>query len=145
MNYINILQQVYFNVFFHGNLLQCTIQFNVNISIMTFCLEFLYLCWFFKTYYLITHQIHNLEEKLRKVNNSVQNTLIMIVYVEASEPKWVNHIFNIIGINSLRIGGLQSGFVTMSELLRNRCFKITPESDQNCIKNCMNCKILFDA
>ena len=27
--------------------------------------------------------------------------------MEASEPKWVNPIFNIIGVNSLRLGGLQ--------------------------------------
>ena len=26
--------------------------------------------------------------------------------LEASEPKWVNHVFNIIGVNSFRLGGL---------------------------------------
>ena len=28
-------------------------------------------------------------------------------YMEASEPKWVNPIMNIIGVNQLRLGGLQ--------------------------------------
>ena len=30
-----------------------------------------------------------------------------VLKLEASEPKWVNPILNIIGVNSLRIGGLQ--------------------------------------
>ena len=29
-----------------------------------------------------------------------------LVYMEASEPKWVNPLSNIIGVNSLRLGGL---------------------------------------
>ena len=28
-------------------------------------------------------------------------------YLETSEPKWVNSILNIIGVNSFRLGGLQ--------------------------------------
>ena len=27
--------------------------------------------------------------------------------MDASEPKWVNHILNTIGVNSLKLGGLQ--------------------------------------
>ena len=27
--------------------------------------------------------------------------------MEASEPKWVNPVLNIIGVNSIRLGGLQ--------------------------------------
>ena len=33
LNYINILQPVYFNVFFHGNLISCTISFSLFIKI----------------------------------------------------------------------------------------------------------------
>ena len=29
-----------------------------------------------------------------------------LFYMEASEPKWVNPVLNIIGVNSLRLGGL---------------------------------------
>ena len=34
----------------------------------------------------------------------VKNT---IDYMEESEPKWVNPVLNIIGVNSLRLGGFQ--------------------------------------
>ena len=33
---------------------------------------------------------------------------ILLYYLEVSEPKWVNHILNTIGFNSLRLGGLYS-------------------------------------
>ena len=32
--------------------------------------------------------------------------------MEASEPKWVNPVLNIIGVNSLRLGGLQLSSIT---------------------------------
>ena len=32
---------------------------------------------------------------------------LYIIYMEASEPEWVNPISNIIGVNSLRLGSLQ--------------------------------------
>ena len=34
--------------------------------------------------------------------------------MEASEPKWVNPVLNIMGINSLRLGGLHKSFSNIS-------------------------------
>ena len=36
-------------------------------------------------------------------------------YMKASEPKWVNPILYIIGVNSLRLGGFLLSFVYLSE------------------------------
>ena len=30
----------------------------------------------------------------------------LAIYMEVSEPKWVNHVLKAIGVNSLRLGGL---------------------------------------
>ena len=39
------------------------------------------------------------------------------MYMEDSEPKWVNHILNIIGVNSLRFGDLHTQFELLTSYL----------------------------
>ena len=39
--------------------------------------------------------------------------------MNASEPKWVNSVFNIIGDNSLRLGGLQILVIVSSKFYEN--------------------------
>ena len=41
-----------------------------------------------------------------KTSKSCLIIKIVIVHMEASGPKWVNTILNIIGVNTLRLGGL---------------------------------------
>ena len=46
-------------------------------------------------------------KKIRFSTQKVFNNDKTKINFEASEPKWVNPVLNIIGVNSLRLGGLQ--------------------------------------
>ena len=41
-----------------------------------------------------------------------------ILHMEASEPKCVNSILNIIDVNSLRLGGLHIQFIFSTEIVK---------------------------
>ena len=59
-----------------------------------------------------------------EILNYVQNE-IQTIYIEASEPKWANPITNIIGVNSLRLGGLHMKIVTMNTKILKRIISNT--------------------
>ena len=52
----------------------------------------------------------------------IRITIVNLIYLKASKPKWVNTILNIIGVNSLRLWGLHlilSAILTLEKLMRN--------------------------
>ena len=102
LNYINILQPVYFNVFSHGNLLQCSLSSNIlNIEIFTKNTIYSYILvesiltvlnykHFFKYYQSKRHNIINIYcyldqfSSYLKYQNSLWNCLLLVkVYLTA--------------------------------------------------------------
>ena len=52
-----------------------------------------------------------------KFCNRYYNFVIYIKYMKASEPKWVNSIYTLYGVNSLRLGGLNILLKNVSRII----------------------------
>ena len=49
------------------------------------------------------------------------------IYLEASEPKWVNPVLNTIGVNSLKLGGLHLVSYYSRGIYTDKCMKASEE------------------
>ena len=137
INIITILQPSNFNVFLHGYFLQCrfiifiiklltkpfenysVISYNKKLVIIIDAIKDFNWSNFFRTERVkggIDKTFAHKDNLLRirkpileigKCTTNQQGDPLILMLLEASQPKWVNPIFNIIGVNSLSLGGLQ--------------------------------------